>query len=231
MNEKAKRYCADRLRHLRYIRNVYHFIEHIKDAMRLHGEDEVKANITQCLHSTGMECYTNTLTGFEKKALRTAPTELWYDRLENKWKEPTTATVKQVLSAKYILEDAAASKDIAAHVNHVMRHAKPANIADRYAQLSIIYGSIHLILRRLIQAPTPDTTIDSFIWVCKAQQDMARNSKIPYAQASKASTQTARSQQSTRRHNTPQPSYTRDSPTFGYRGFQYPSASGYRQST
>ena len=48
-----------------------------------------------------------------------------------------TVALKQVLSARYTLEDAATDQDTAAHIHHVMRHAKLANITERYAQLSI----------------------------------------------------------------------------------------------
>lgn len=67
-----------------YIRNVYHFIDRIKDATRLRGDEEVRANITQCLRIAAMEWYIETLSTFEKEALRTASIKLWYDRLENK---------------------------------------------------------------------------------------------------------------------------------------------------
>ena len=82
-----------------YIRNIYHFIERIKDTVRLRGEAEVKANITQCLRGPAMEWYTDTLSAFKKEALHTGPIKLWYDRLEIKWKVLTTITVKNVLSA------------------------------------------------------------------------------------------------------------------------------------
>ena len=62
-----------------YIQNVYHFIKRIKDAVRLRGEEEVKSNVTQCLRGAAMEWYTDTLTTFEKEALRTGPIKLWYD--------------------------------------------------------------------------------------------------------------------------------------------------------
>ena len=54
------------------------------------------------------------------------------------------------------------------YVHHVMRHAKPTNIKESYAQLLIIYGSIDLILHGLIPALTPDITPDQFIQACKA---------------------------------------------------------------
>jgi len=51
-----------------------------------------------------MEWYTDTLTNFEKEALRTGPINLWYVRLEDKWKEPTAVAVKLVVSARYCLQ-------------------------------------------------------------------------------------------------------------------------------
>jgi hypothetical protein len=96
---------------------------------------------------------TDTITNFEKEALRTGPFKQWYDRLGDKWKEPTTVTVKQVLSAT--------DKDIAAHIYHGIWHTKPANTSDHYAQLSIIHRSIRPMLRRPVPGPTPDTTGDS----------------------------------------------------------------------
>jgi hypothetical protein len=221
-----------------YIRNVYYFIDRIKDTVRLRGEDEVKANLIQYLRGAAIEWYTDTLTNFEKEALRTGSITLWYDRLENKWKEPTAVAVKQVLSAKYTLVDAAADKDIAAHIRHVMRHTKPANISDRYAQLSMVYSSIHPILRGLIPTPTPDTTVDSFIRACEAQQEIWREtarfylpkqSKQVPSQLARQTPQSTRTQYSARRYNDLQPLYAQDAPIFGYRG--HPSAAGYRQPT
>jgi len=54
---------------------------------------------------------TDTFMDFEKEALHTGGINLWYDRLGNKWKDPTTVAVNHVLSAKYALEDTAAGKD------------------------------------------------------------------------------------------------------------------------
>jgi hypothetical protein len=203
-----------------YIRNVYHFIERIKDAVQLRGEEEVKANITQCLRGAAMEWYTDTLTALEKEGLRLGSITLWYDRLEKKWKEPTTLAVKNVLSARYTLEDAVAGKDIAAHIHYVRRHAKPANIGEELSQLSIIYGSIDPILRGLIPAPTPETTPDGFIRACEAQQEIwyetakyhLRNQRQPLSQSSKQAPKSSgyRYNSSGNRYNTTQPSYRQD---------------------
>ncbi len=126
--------------------------------------------------------------------------------------EPTTVAGKRILSARYNLEDAAADKE---------RHAKPANITDRYAQLTINYGSIHPTLRGLVPAPTPDTTVDNFIRVCEAQQEIWRETvrfhlpKQARHTTSQPSIPIPRSignQYSTRRYNTAQLFYTQDTP-------------------
>ena len=223
-----------------YIRNVYHFIERIKDAVALRGEAEVKANITQCFRGAAMEWYTDTLTKLEKEALRTGSIALWYDLLEDKWKELTTVAVKQVLSARYTLEDAVAGKDIATHIHYVMRHAKPANMSDHYAQLSIIYASINPILRGYIPAPTPETTVDNFTRACEAQREvwqeiarlyLARQTRPATPQSFRQTPRSAGGQYSTRRYNTAQPPYPQDTFNPGYRSHPYPSTSGYGQST
>src|SRR5579871_4251356 len=44
---------------------------------------------------------------------------------------------------------------------------------DRPAQFSIIYSSIHPILRGVVSMPTSNIAIDSFFQACEAQQDNA----------------------------------------------------------
>ena len=53
----------------------------------------------------------------KKEAFRIGSTSLWHDHFENRWKDSTTVVVKQVLSTRCTLEDAAAEKDIAVHVH------------------------------------------------------------------------------------------------------------------
>ena len=219
-----------------YIRDVYYFIERIKDVVRHRGEIEVKSNLTQCLRGAAIEWYTDTLTPFEKEALRTGPIKLWYDRLESKWKEPTTVAVKQVLSAQYTLEDASVGKDIGTYIHHVMRHANPANITDRHTQLSLIYSSIHPILRGLIPAPTRDTTTDSFIQACEAQQEIWQETakfhlptqRQPQSQARKPAYQPSKGQYGLQRYN-PRPFRSQDTYNLPYRTNTYQLSPRYDQ--
>src|SRR5579871_1545992 len=154
-----------------HIRDVYYFIDRIKDCVRLHDEELVKANIAKCLRGAAMEWYTTTLTSLEKEALRTGHISLWYDTLEKTWKESTADALDHVLSARYTLEDAEACKDIATHIHSVLRHAKPANISDPHAQITLIYHSIHPLLRAFVPVPTADTPLNSFIQACQVQKE------------------------------------------------------------
>ena len=120
-----------------------------------------------------------------------------------------------------------------------MRHAKPTNIKESYAQLLIIYGSIDLILHGLIPALTPDITPDQFIQACEAQQEIwnetakfhLRSHRQSPSQPSRQPPKPSgyRSNPSSNRYNAFQPPYRLETYNPAYRNYPQQSPSGYSQ--
>ena len=148
-----------------YYRNVYLFVERIKDAVNMYTADKVRSNLSSCLRGTAQIWYTEGLSDLEKEALRSLGTgaEKWCDALTKKFKQSVSSALQSLSSESYSLDDLRNKRDMSSFVFSVMRHAKAANIADVHGQLTWAYNAIAPELARDIDPPEETTSVSTFL--------------------------------------------------------------------
>ena len=86
-------------------RDVYVFVDRLKDIAYLHGDD-MKHLIPECLRGAALMWYTVELTDLEKSSLRATPDpEQWYTTLINRFKTRTSVALAYLTSSTYSLRD------------------------------------------------------------------------------------------------------------------------------
>ena len=156
-----------------YYRDVFLFVERIKDAVTTYGAETVRANLSTCLRGTAQIWYTEGLSDLEKQALRSLGegADHWCEALVKKFRQPVASALQKLSGEKYSLEDVKDQRDISSFVFSVMRHAKAANISDLYSQLTWAYNAIAPEIRRDIDPPRETTSITSFLEQLENKRD------------------------------------------------------------
>ena len=135
-----------------YYKNVYLFVERIKNAVNMYTTEKVRFNLFSCLKKTVQIWYTENLSDFEKKALRSLNIEIekWCDVLIKKFKQSIFSALQFFSSKSYFFDDLKNKKNMSNFVFSVIKHAKTINIADVHDQLIWIYNVIVFELARNI---------------------------------------------------------------------------------
>jgi hypothetical protein len=156
-----------------YIRDVYVFIDRIKDVARQKGEQMVRDNIQTCLRGTALEWHTSELTDFEKDALRTVDLERGW--IKQRFKERAPIAWNRLEKERYTLKDAANGGPPRAYAQAVFRDAKAAGVESVYNQLVAAWTHLHWEFQRDIPAPTSTTTMIDFLDQLESKTDIWKN--------------------------------------------------------
>ena len=147
-----------------YYRNVYLFVERIKNAVNMYTAEKVRSSLSSCLKKTVQIWYTEGLSDLKKKILRSLNIEVekWCDALIKKFKQSVSSALQSFSSESYSLDDLKNKRDMSSFVFAIMRHAKAANIADVHGQLIWIYNAIASELARDIDSPKETISVSIF---------------------------------------------------------------------
>lgn len=147
-----------------FIRDVFVFIDRIRDAIASRSEEIVKPNIPACLRGDALEWYTSGLTMAEKDALRYVPgMARWEDLLVKEFRPPFQDVMNSLTRASFTLEDAKHRKQAGPYVYSIIRNAKAAGMMDTPTHLDWAYNNIHPLLQDGLLRPTEGTEVTAFI--------------------------------------------------------------------
>ena len=204
-------------RHVFY-RDVYAFVDRLKDLVYLKGEDKVRELLPTCLRGTALIWHSMELTELEKRGLRNASVEEWSETLIEKFKERTSVALQNLQGEHYNMNDARQGRTPRAFAQSMLRHAKAAQMTSVYNQLSLAWNNLALEFRRDIPEPTPTTTISQFF----GQLDSKENLWYEMSRQNRASNQ--QQQHVDRRPNLPkQPGQSSRQGGFSKPPFSYPT--------
>lgn len=155
-------------------RDVYTFIDRLKDMALVRGEDKLRTAIPLCLRGSALIWHTTELSDLEKRLLRSksTPVEEWYITLTARFKERTPLALAKMQASRYTMADARDRKDPRFYVQDVMRYAKAANLTSVQNQLSMAWNNLDWEFRLHIPEPTSVTTIQDFLAALNAKADM-----------------------------------------------------------
>ncbi|KAN0076225.1 hypothetical protein V8E54_006367 [Elaphomyces granulatus] len=130
-----------------HYRDVYVFIERLKDLQAIKGEELVRNSIHASLRGTALDWYTVELTEFKRRSLRHMPlSKGWYSMLVARFKLRASQALNKIFHLSYGPEE--------------------------YNQLTQAWTKLHPNLRRDIPEPTEDTKIIEFL---AAHEDIWRD--------------------------------------------------------
>ena len=155
-----------------FYKDVYVFIDRLKDMAPLRGEDKLRTVLLQCFRGTALIQHSSELSELEKNLLRRASLSDWYDALIHRFKERTPVALASLQRAKYTMADTREKKDPRLFVQDIIRHAKAANFMSVQNQLTMAWNNLDLEFRLHIAEPTSTTTIRKFLEDLDGQSDM-----------------------------------------------------------
>ena len=90
-----------------YYKNVYFFVEKIKNAVNMYTIEKIRFNLFNCLKKTIQIWYIENFNDFEKKTLRSLSigVEKWCDALIKKFKQSISFALQFFLSKSYFFDD------------------------------------------------------------------------------------------------------------------------------
>ena len=104
-NSKNENPVINAGRHVFY-RDVYAFVDRLKDLVHLKGEDKVREVLPTCFRGSALIWHSTELTELEKRGLRNASVEEWSETLTEKFKERTSVALQHLQSEHYTMNDA-----------------------------------------------------------------------------------------------------------------------------
>lgn len=115
-----------------FYRDVYAFVDRLKDMEQIKGEEKLRSVVPQCLRGSAPNWHSTELSEMEKSLLRRADLDAWYETLITCFKQRTPLAFKSIQQSKYTMEDAKEKKDPRQFVQDIIRYARAAQISSVY---------------------------------------------------------------------------------------------------
>lgn len=154
-----------------FYRDVYAFVDRLKDMEQIKGEEKLRSVVPQCLRGSALIWHSTELSEMEKTLLRRADLVAWYETLITRFKQRTPLALKSLQQSKYTMADAKEKKDPRQFVQDIIRYARAAQINSVYNQLSMAWKNLDWQFRLHISEPTSSTTIQQFLNQLDGQAD------------------------------------------------------------
>lgn len=155
-----------------FYKDIYAFIDRLKDMAPIKGEDKLRTVIPQCLRGTALIWHSTELSDVQKETYRYTTLQGWYLLLISRFKERTPLALAKLQTAHYTMTDAKDRKDPRVFVQNIIRYAKAANLTTVHNQLAMAWNNLDWEFRLHIPEPTEATTIELFLSHLDAKADM-----------------------------------------------------------
>ena len=169
-----------------YYRDVFVWIDHLKEIAKTESDDTVRAQISSCLRGEALVWHSAELSELERDLLREASIERWIKALTSRFKERGTDAMEALDKLDYSTADARSGKTPRAFVHDVIRHARAAEL-PLYNQLLLAYTKMNAKFRIHLDEPTTSTSMSAFMSMIDAKtnafldiaKDERRSSSVP----------------------------------------------------
>ena len=142
-------------------RDIYTWVERLKDLMYTHGPDEAKWIIQPCLRGSAATWWIAELTDEDRRKLRDSELHRWFLVLIKRFKLQTSVALSRLISQSYSSYDLSRSPRIWIH--QMLHYARAAEIDSPFNQLTIIWNRFDANLRKDIPMPKPHTRLADFL--------------------------------------------------------------------
>lgn len=121
-----------------FYRDVYVFIDRLKDLASQRNTITIRLIITACLRGSVLMWYSAELTDLKRDLLRDSDLDRWYITLINRFKIRTSVTLSHLISRTYDIQDLRNNVNPRIFVTEMLHLARAANLTFTYNQLVMI---------------------------------------------------------------------------------------------
>ena len=146
-----------------FYRNIYAFIDRLKDMIVHRKLDKLRNVISQCLREFVLIWHSTKLSDLKKNMLREAFLQMWYNALIKRFKQRTSAILISIQASRYTMKDARRQKNSRIFAQNLFRHAKAVDLISMHNQISMTWNNLNWQFRRNISKSTDSTIIRHFL--------------------------------------------------------------------
>ena len=150
-------------RHVFY-RDVYIFIDRLKNMTSLREKNKLRIVISQCLRDTVLIWHSAKLSDFEKNLLRNRATLInWYDALIVKFKKRASKILEKLQRLRYIMIDVRNARNSRLYAQKIFRHVRSTELDSVFNQLIMTWSNLDWKFRQHVSESDSDVIIRQFL--------------------------------------------------------------------
>ena len=149
-------------RHVFY-RDVYAFIDKLKNMTSLREKNKLRIVISQCLRDIVLIWHFAKLSNFEKNLFRNRVTLInWYETLIVRFKKRASKILEKLQRFRYIMIDARNARNSRLYAQKIFRHVKSAELDSIFNQFIMTWNNLDWEFRQHVSKSDFDVIIRQF---------------------------------------------------------------------
>lgn len=154
-------------------RDVYLFIERVKDIAAVRGHELVRQNLSTCLKETTLAWYTSELIANQKRLLRLGhETKEWEQKLTAQFKKRPNVAMAAIVKERYTLLDAWNRQEPREYAGMILQAAKLAELESVGHIIMLIYNGLDLKVQQDLAMPALTTPLEQFLQKLDKHKDI-----------------------------------------------------------
>ena len=132
-----------------YFRDVYLFLNRVKNMTLIHEDQFVRENLFICLRDTALQWYTAEISIETKKLLRYEQNlRYWTEQFLKRFKKSSDVSIITILKERYIMKNARRHRKLREYASVILRAAKSTKLGSVANQIAIIYNELNVKFQR-----------------------------------------------------------------------------------
>ena len=126
-----------------FYRNVYAFVNRLKNVSFIREKDKLRVVIFQCFRNITFIWHSTELFEIEKEIYKDMSLQNWCNVLIKRFKKRVSAALNYLQSIKYTLKDARKHRNSRIFAQNLFKHVKVANFISIYNQFILIWNNLN----------------------------------------------------------------------------------------
>ena len=142
-----------------FYKNIYAFVNRLKNDDSIRDENKLKLIISQCLRNFALIWHSTKFFEMKKEIYKNMSLQNWCSVLIKKFKERASTTLNVLQFIKYSMRNAKRHNDFRIFAQKLFRHVKAADFISVYIQLVLIWNNLNWQFRQHISQSIENTII------------------------------------------------------------------------
>ena len=158
-----------------FYRDVFIFIDHLKNLKKTFSDSRVKKLIATCLKEDALIWYNTKLIEIEKNFFRKANIERWCAHFVKRFKERTSVALKKLQTEIYIYVDVRRDRKSRSYMQDILRHVKAVDFSSVFHQCTTAWSNLELNFRAQISESSKNIILSIFLSQLNAKKSVWMN--------------------------------------------------------